>query len=312
MRSAAESVHIVAATVGFLSFFLLWLAIVWGLILRNGWVMTRMRHATVFAVHHTVALLGLTLGVVHGVAQLAVPGGPVRLVDQVVPFLNPSDPVGIGVGVVGLEIMIAAALSTLIQKRLGQTRWRALHGLTYGAFMLLVAHVLISGSDVGPPYVWGTVLMAWFVTLVLWFSTTGWLGELRRGVRERVAGRQRGQEISVDVDARKCARFGFCEHEAPEVFRLRSDGRLAYRAVVPGDQINEVIRAVEVCPARAIVLNRMPTTVMTAAPQEAPEPAAPPAAPPAGPGAPRPAAPAPPRLRGVPIPSAPHQRGPGR
>jgi sulfoxide reductase heme-binding subunit YedZ len=291
VRSAAESVHLVAATVGFLSFFLLWLAVVWGLILRNGWVMTRMRHSTVFAIHHTVALLGLTLGVVHAVAQLAVPEGPVRLVDQVVPFLNPSDPVGIGVGVVALELMIAAALSTLIQRRLGQTRWRALHALTYAAFMLLVAHVLISGSDVGPPYVWGSVLLAWTITFVLWFTSMGWVDWLGSSVRERMAGRQRGHEITVNVDARKCARFGFCEHEAPEVFRLRSDGRLAYRAVVPGDQVNQVIRAVEVCPARAIVLNRMPTTVMTAGPDDAePVPAV---------------AEEVPRLRGVPSASAP-------
>jgi hypothetical protein len=94
VRTATESVHLVAAAVGFASFALLWLSIVWGLVLANGWTMTRMRHRTVVAIHHTVALLGLTLGLVHGLAQMAVPGGPVRWVDQVVPFLNPTDPVG--------------------------------------------------------------------------------------------------------------------------------------------------------------------------------------------------------------------------
>lgn len=53
------------------------------------------------------------------------------------------------------------------------------------------------------------------------------------------------------------------EREAPEVFRLQTNGRLAYRAHVPADAADRVIRAVEVCPARAIGLRRLPTTVLT-------------------------------------------------
>ena len=128
----------IAATVGFISFFFFWLSIVWGLILRNGWASTRLRHATAYGIHQTVALLGLCLAAVHAMAQLAAPLGPVRLVDEFLPFLNPVDPVGIGVGVVGLEVLTAAALSILIQRRLGYSRWRALHSMTYVAFMLVV------------------------------------------------------------------------------------------------------------------------------------------------------------------------------
>jgi len=72
-----------------------------------------------------------------------------------------------------------------------------------------------------------------------------------------------GDELLVNVDGNRCARFGFCEHEAPKVFALRGDGRLAYKATVPPDLANDVIRAVEVCPARAIQLHRTATTVVT-------------------------------------------------
>jgi sulfoxide reductase heme-binding subunit YedZ len=273
--SAAQSVHLVAATVGFISFFLLWLAVVWGMVLRNGWALTRIRHATVYGFHMTVALLGLCLAAVHAFAQLAVPDGPVHLVDTLLPFVNSTDPIGIGVGVISLELMAAAALSVLIQKRLGYTRWRALHSLTYVAFMLLVAHVLISGSDVTPTYVWGSVLGAWLVTVALWLTTTSWLRDLRRDRSEKTAARQRGQEISVNVDAQRCARFGFCEHEAPDVFRLRSDGRLSYRGTVPAESLDAAIRAVEVCPARAIALTAPPSSVLT--PRRAEPPAGTPA-----------------------------------
>jgi sulfoxide reductase heme-binding subunit YedZ len=262
VRNAQESVHLVAATVGFLSLFLIWLAVVWGLVLRNGWAQSRIRHATVYGLHQTLALLGLCLAVVHAFAQLATPQGPVHLLDTLVPFTNDLDPIGIGVGVIALEVMVACAASVLIQRRLGYTRWRSLHALNYVAFMFLVGHVLISGSDMAHPVRWGAVLGAWLLTVVLWLSTTPWFVNLRQGLSRRRSG-PAGEEILVNVDGNRCAQFGFCEHEAPGVFALRSDGRLAYRAAVPADQVADVIRAVEVCPARAIALHRTPTTVLT-------------------------------------------------
>ena len=264
MRNAQESVHLVAATVGFLSLFLLWLAIIWGLMLRNGWAQSRIKHATVHGIHQTIALLGVMLGVVHGFTQLAGPMGMVRLVDVIVPFTNPYDPIGIGVGVIAMELFVACTLSVLIQKRLGYTRWRALHAFNYVAYMFLVGHVLLSGSDMAAGIRWGAVLGSFVVTVLLWMTTTqtflNWRQEraTRRNDRAGV-----GDELLVNVDGTRCARFGFCEHEAPKVFALRGDGRLAYKATVPPDLANDVIRAVEVCPARAIQLHRTATTVVT-------------------------------------------------
>lgn len=259
----AQTVHSVAATVGFASWLLLWSALVLGLAVRNGWASTRVRHSTVHAVHVTLALLGLTLGVVHGAAQLAAPNGIVRLVDLAVPFVNPSDPVGVGAGALSLELLLAGALSVPLRKRLGHARWRAVHGLTYGAFILLTAHVLISGSDVGPTWLWASVLAACLVVVVLWLASTGLAERARGRFASRSLDRGRAQTLAVDVDAARCQRFGFCEHEAPDVFRLQGNGRLAYRAHVPAASAESVIRAVEVCPARAIALRRLPTTVLT-------------------------------------------------
>lgn len=271
VQTAQHAVHIVAASVGFTSFFLIWLAIVWGLILRNGWASTRIRHARAYGIHQTIAVLGLTLGAVHALAQLAAPFGYVRLVDEFIPFLNTVDPIGLGVGVIGLEVLTAAALSILIQRRLGFSRWRALHVMTYVAFMLIVAHVLISGSDVGPPYVWGSVMASWLSTVALWLATTPWVRKAMRGSRDRFAVGRRSLEVAVDVDPVRCKRFGFCEHEAPDVFKLRSDGRLSYLAAVPAEELDGVIRAMKVCPARAIAVSQVPTSLMTA-----PRPKAPP------------------------------------
>jgi sulfoxide reductase heme-binding subunit YedZ len=271
MELAQQTAHLVAATVGFISLFLLWAAVVLGLILRNAWASTRFRHSTVLATHHTVALLGLTLGVVHTVVQLAAPLGHVRVIDEIVPFLNPVDPIGLGVGLVGLEIMIAAAASIAIQRRLGYSRWRALHALTYVAYMLVVGHVLLSGSDTSPNYVWGPVMLSFISVLGLWALSTPWL-QSRWQSMARGSGQRPATDVTVGVDAVRCGRFGFCEHEAPEVFTLRNDGRLSYAATVPADQLDAVIRAMKVCPARAITVSHQPTIMMTSPPEPIADP----------------------------------------
>jgi ferredoxin len=282
----SQTVHAVAATVGFASWFLLWCALVLGLAVRNGWAGTRVRHSSMQAAHGTAALLGLALGVVHGGAQLAVPNGIVRLVDEVVPFVNPTDPVGVGAAALSLELFLAAVLSVPVRKRLGHARWRAVHGLTYGGFALVTAHVLISGSDVGPRWVWLTVLTGCAVVVVLWVSSTGFVAAAGSRLLTRALDRGRARTLAVDVDAARCQRFGFCEHEAPDVFRLQGNGRLAYRAHVPSDGAERVIRAAEVCPARAIALRRLATTVLTAdtgpIPRVAPGPGRPPTGTPIG------------------------------
>jgi sulfoxide reductase heme-binding subunit YedZ len=265
--TADQQVHLVTAAVGFTSYGLMWLTAVWGILLRGG----RTRHPAVYGVHMTAGLTALTLGAVHGAAQLAAPSGPVRVVDLFVPFLNSADRLGIGAGVLGLELAVAATLAVLAQRRLGAGRWQAVHTLTYAAFTLVVAHILVSGPDAATPAVWGTVFASWLFTLLLRLSTTPLAARLRlgrgdreaayrrpvradRAVRQRPAGG--GGEAAITVDATRCVRFGFCEREAPEMFRLRDDGRLAFRAAVPPGLVQAALRAAESCPARAIAISR--------------------------------------------------------
>jgi ferredoxin len=69
---------------------------------------------------------------------------------------------------------------------------------------------------------------------------------------------QHPDRIAVEVNPSKCARFGFCEHEAPDVFYLESDGRFGYQASVSVEKMEQVISAVDVCPRRAIKVKLPP------------------------------------------------------
>ena len=266
LPTALDSVHLVAATIGFVSFAALWGGTLWGTVLRSGWGAGRLRHQTVHGVHMHLVLLGLTLGVVHGLVQLAAPGGKVRAVDAVIPFLDRADPIGVGFGVLALELMLATALSVLVQRKLGWHRWRALHSLGYLSFTLVAAHLLVSGSEVAAAPARAAVAAAWAVVVVAGAATIAPVARLPRELLERMSRRHRADELTVAVDAGRCASFGFCEQEAPAIFALRSDRRLAYKSVVSSDQADAAMRAATVCPARAIALGRLPTSVVLAQP----------------------------------------------
>jgi sulfoxide reductase heme-binding subunit YedZ len=255
VRDAAESVHLVAASTGFLSYLLLWATVVWGIALGSGWTMTRFKYADVYAAHMTLAIIAMTLGWGHAFTQLANPVGTVYLLDEFVPFSNGRDPIGIGIGVIATEIMTALLVSIPLRRRLGDRRWRALHSLAYASFTLLAGHVVLAGSDVGPLYVKIPVIALWASTVVAWLGLSI---RRRRGRRRGDGEAGTGRAATrVQVDPDRCAGYGHCQQEAPGLFELRADGRLAYRSSVPDDQVKAAARAVMACPARAIALNRV-------------------------------------------------------
>jgi ferredoxin/DMSO/TMAO reductase YedYZ heme-binding membrane subunit len=267
---SVDPVHVIAAAVGFASMAMLWLALLAGLTLARGWTMTRMKHSTLLALHGTLAVMGLTLGVVHGVAQIAPADTTVRAIDIYVPFVNPIDPVGIGAGVAGIEVMVALAVSVTIQRWLGYHRWRALHATAYAAYTLVTVHILVSGSETGGLIVGALVLAPWLLIIVLWLAPAG--GKTTTGgapLAERLTTKFRGGGVTtVEVNPVKCARFAFCEQEAPEVFTLRGDGQLAYRSVVNEENIDAALRAARVCPARAIKLHHGSQTARLVGPSD--------------------------------------------
>jgi ferredoxin/DMSO/TMAO reductase YedYZ heme-binding membrane subunit len=242
------------------------------MMLGRGWGMTRFKHSQLYATHMTLALIAMTLGWSHAFIQLANPVGTVHFIDEFIPFANGRDPIGIGAGVIATEIMTLLLVSMPLQKKLGYGRWRALHSLAYASFTLIAAHVLLSGSDIYPPWVWGPVAALWLSTVVLWAGVSQWAMRKKRALADVASSRMRGQTAEVTVNSAKCARFGFCEQEAPSIFELRADGRLGFRSTVPGEDIEAVSRAVKVCPARAITMNRAGSKVYV--PQNAAEPAA--------------------------------------
>jgi ferredoxin len=123
----------------------------------------------------------------------------------------------------------------------------------------VVAAIPLPGSHVTHPLLMVLAMIVLVATLTFWYTTRGRARRAGGGESwEDESPWSEGGTATVNVDPVRCARFGFCEHEAPEVFQIRREGRLTYRSRVSGEQqIDSVIRALEVCPARAITMGKI-------------------------------------------------------
>ncbi len=64
--------------------------------------------------------------------------------------------------------------------------------------------------------------------------------------------------ISVSVDNNHCHRYAVCQQEAPHVFQLTADGRLAYDPAPDPVHADAVRQAARVCPMQAISVEERP------------------------------------------------------
>jgi ferredoxin len=61
--------------------------------------------------------------------------------------------------------------------------------------------------------------------------------------------------MRIEVDHDRCEGHGLCEHQAPAVFSVDDDGRVAHHfhgADVPGEHADAAAAAAAVCPVAAL------------------------------------------------------------
>lgn len=70
------------------------------------------------------------------------------LVDLLVPLASSWKPVPVALGVVGLYLLVAIEVTSLLQRHLSRAAWRRVHLSSYGLFVVATLHALTAGTDV--------------------------------------------------------------------------------------------------------------------------------------------------------------------
>ncbi len=132
---------------GLVSYLLVWLSVAWGLVLSTkiteGWVPAPLA----FGLHEFLSLTTILFATLHALVLLGDHYIGFNLLHLAVPFSAPYQPFWTGLGTLGLYLSAALTGSFYIRKQLGQKTWRALHYLTFAAYILVLSHGLMAGSD---------------------------------------------------------------------------------------------------------------------------------------------------------------------
>ena len=99
------------------------------------------------AVHRDVSLLVIAVLVVHIITSVLDSFAPIALTAAVIPFISSYRPLWLGLGALSFDLLLAIAITSLVRRRLGYERWRAVHWLAYASWPVAVLHGLGTGSD---------------------------------------------------------------------------------------------------------------------------------------------------------------------
>jgi predicted ferric reductase len=154
----------VARAGGMVAYVLLTLSVALGLALSMRWQRPRWPRLFTNEMHSFLTLLSLVFIAVHVLAVWLDPYMRFGWRDILVPLASSYRPVWMAAGIVGLYLLLAIWISTLLRARIGYAWWRRLHTLTFLIFILSAVHGLGTGTDTRQP--WALELYAGSVVLV--------------------------------------------------------------------------------------------------------------------------------------------------
>lgn len=130
-----------AHVAGYIAYVLMFGTVVWGTLTTSGTVRRSVRRQTIYGTHMVLSIMALSSTALHAMSHLFKKSNPMSPLRELVPFMSEFH---VTLGVLAFELMVLAAVSVWIQRRLSYHRWHALHRIAYPAYILVIAHVLLS------------------------------------------------------------------------------------------------------------------------------------------------------------------------
>lgn len=142
---------------------------IYGLLLSTK-LLDRQAHRSVsFTLHQDLAGIGVALALVHAAVLTIDRTMPFTPAELVVPFVGPYRPLWVGIGQIAMGLVLLVLLSFYVRKRIGSRAWRAVHYLSFVAFVGATVHGLMAGSDTSAGWVYAGYLT---LTAIVVFLTT--------------------------------------------------------------------------------------------------------------------------------------------
>jgi DMSO/TMAO reductase YedYZ heme-binding membrane subunit len=196
----------IARSSGLVAWALLALSVLWGLALSTRALGARPRANWLLDLHRFLGGLAVVFVAVHLVGLALDPWVQIGVTQMLVPFSSSWNPVAVAWGVVGLYLLAAVELTSLLRKHMPKRWWKGVHLSSYGLYAVATIHLLTAGTDRHSPVLLWSVLGA--TTAIVVFTTYRIVGPGKavsaragRPTRRPVAGEP--TVIDPGVDARQ-------------------------------------------------------------------------------------------------------------
>jgi DMSO/TMAO reductase YedYZ heme-binding membrane subunit len=169
----------VARSSGVVAWALIVVTIVWGLLLATRVLGRKPAPAWLLSLHRYLGALTVVFVGVHVGAILLDTYTNFGLVDVLVPFAGSWHPLAVALGIVGMYLLVAIEVTSLLRHKISNRVWHGIHLLSYFLFALTTVHMLTAGTDAkailatGSAILVGTVATFGAAALYLWRSDPG-------------------------------------------------------------------------------------------------------------------------------------------
>jgi len=148
----------------------------WGLLLATRVLGRKASPAWLLSLHRFLGALAVTFTVVHVVAIVADEYVDFGLTDVLIPFASSWEPFAVALGIVGMYLLAAVQITSLLRTHMSQSAWRRVHLLSYALFATTTVHALTAGTDTNALLPTGLAVIfgaaAVFTGATLWWART--------------------------------------------------------------------------------------------------------------------------------------------
>jgi sulfoxide reductase heme-binding subunit YedZ len=97
--------------------------------------------------HRSLSLVAIIFLAFHIVTTVLDTYAPTGWLSAVVPFASRYERVGVAVGAIAFDLMLAVLISSLLKTRVRHQSWRFIHWFSWLAFASAILHAYLNGAD---------------------------------------------------------------------------------------------------------------------------------------------------------------------
>ncbi len=145
--SSVQTMWYITRAAGMTAYLLFWLSTAWGLAVASKILDNLLHRSFTYDFHQFLSLLAIGFTGLHIVVLLFDQYLPYSVAQILVPFLSPYRPFWIGLGVIALYLTLLVTITFYIRGRIGMKAFRVIHVFSLLAYLGVLVHSVMSGSD---------------------------------------------------------------------------------------------------------------------------------------------------------------------